>query len=284
MDPAPFNHALQPRPSDVPSVLVNQPKVVVGDDPGGYYCEHVFYTALKAAATCPGIVRDRWNDPLVGFLHIPGSRDRWLRADSPAHGSPVDSASRHRGTRRVVGLAIAGYVAEIALSAPEDEPVRLLITGFGPFAAVVDNPTGHFVLGRDNLDAAMGVAFGRRLLTTKGEPAVIEPQMPTIWQYRVRSNDGRERRIWLGTVRLTTDDTAMAADHPTSIVTAMAGSFQPQAVLSLGVARKARTFIAEHAASDRNLSNGCHMEKAADERLPSNFALARALVRRRDAK
>lgn len=271
-------------PPDVPSVLLTRPRVIHGDDPGGYYCEHVFYTAQQTAAhsavRCNG-----WGEALIGFLHVPGRRDGWLGADSPRHGQPVDPARRHAGTRRVVGRALAGFCTTLMADPPDlDSPLRILLTGFGPFAAVVDNPTGDFVSDDTNLDAAMGVAFGRRLLTPAGSRQALDASghaasgAPVIRQYRTRRSDGTMQTVWLGTVCLATDDTAVAADHPSSLVTAMTGPFQPHAVLSLGVARSAKTFWVEHKAGDRNLTVGRHVEAVANHHLPSNFALARAIV------
>lgn len=87
-------------------------------DAGGFYCEHVLFASLSAAA--PGT--------RVGFLHIP------------------DDAATYGGASR--DLEAVARVTHAVLQPWLRPDVRLLITGFGPWEDIVDNPSGAFVDSR----------------------------------------------------------------------------------------------------------------------------------------
>lgn len=259
------------RPIDVPRRLGRQPAVTHSGDAGGFYCEHAFFTAQEVAATA-SVRRNGHGELLVGFLHVPGSADRWLTG---AH--PPDPAKRHGRTRRVVGRALAGFVTEILASGlPQDEPIRLLVTGFGPWGAVVDNPTGDFVRESANLEAALALGLGSALAA----PPVVTPAAP--WRLDVTARLGGshgQRSVLLCGWHLPTSDEALDPAAAHALPSAIVGPLRPHAVLSLGVACRRRRFYVEHTATDANLIDGRHQEAAPRQVLAPNYALARAIRR-----
>jgi hypothetical protein len=156
-----------------------------------------------------------------------------------------------------------------------DGPVRLLLTGYGSWGIVVDNPTGDFVGRRETLDAALVNGFGDRvrLLPTVVGSAPWELQAA----YEVRVAPDRWQALVVCGWTLPTSDEALDPGHPQSLPSAIMGAFQPHGVLSLGVARRRRRFYVEHTADDENLVDGRHQPAPARTTLPPNFALARAI-------
>lgn len=259
------------RPADVPRRLWRDPHVTHSGDAGGFYCEHAFFTAQTVAATA-AVRQNRHGERLVGFLHVPGAQDRWMTA---LH--PPDPAKRHGRTRLVVGRALAGFTTDVlAGGIGPEEPIRLLLTGFGPWGAVLDNPTGDFVANPENLQAALALGFADRLAS---RPLVTVAEAEP-WRLEVAVHaslpDGPRQVIVCGW-QLPTSDEALDQEAPRSLPVAIRGSFQPHAVVSLGVARRRRRFYVEHTADDENLVDGCHRPNPAGTAHAVNFALARAI-------
>lgn len=268
----------------LPEVLLESAsvRVVHGTDPGDFYCEHMFFRAQQHAQK-PGssVVKNEQGELLVGFLHVP-----WDRATSapPPDGSepaPYTQEERHDALSRVVGAALRGYCAAAAKRAAADEPLKLLVTGYGPFSTARNNPTGEFVSRTENLDRAMAHGFGSRLLTPVGEPQATDAADVFQLRYRVLDKDGgSEREVLVRLQRFPVADAAIDGVSEKSVQRAM-DDFQPQAVLSLGVA-SGRDFRAEFHADDGGLSDSDGAARhdgslAARVTLRDNYALARAI-------
>lgn len=235
--------------------------VVRGDDPGDYYCEHVFYTAGRAAAA-PGssIVRNADGEPLVGFLHVPG--DAYTETST----KPPSQAERHTKSREVIAAAIAGYVNEVPAS---ERNVRVLLSGFGPFESIVNNPTGDFTQNRENIDAAMASAFA-------AAPGTIVARSSRSYDLQYTLSDGR--RVTIRCARLPVDDTTIDGRSSWSIQR-LYKDFRPHAALHLGVATSAKSYRAEFHADNGGLrADGKHDAFAdATDSLADNFSLERVL-------
>jgi pyrrolidone-carboxylate peptidase len=258
----------------LPEVLLETPSASVrhGYDPGDFYCEHTFFTT-QGAANAPGssVLRNAAGERLVGFLHVPSDPHTYQPS------APLDQEARHGATREVVGAALRGYVDEIQRSG--ESPARVLLTGFGPWELVQNNPTGDFVAHRENVDAAMREAFGRRLLSREGV-RVGGDDHSDVWSYRVKDEaTGRAREVHIEARRLPVTDEAINGSER-SLQQAME-RFRPHGVISMGV-HSGVHFLAEHHADDGGLrvENGRqrHDDAATPTRAqPANFSLPRAI-------
>jgi pyrrolidone-carboxylate peptidase len=196
-------------------------------DAGDFYCEHVYYVAQQQALlSSSSVLSNSRGERLVGFIHLPED----AQTSRAPIASPTDAqvTARHGDTRRVVGAAIAGYFNDTA--SQTDGPVRIMVSGFGPFMSVTDNPSGDFVSQRANIDAAMEAAFGSRLVGRP--PAGADMNQPL--SYRVRQDDGSIREVQIRAVRLPVTDAALDPAQAGSIPAEMA-RFRPHAVISMGV-------------------------------------------------
>ncbi len=265
----------------LPETLLRTPSAAVhhGSDPGNFYCEHAFFVALNAA-NAPGssIVVNANGERLVGFLHVP--HDQYTYSPRPLADptTVADQAARHRGTREVIGVAIRGYVDAARRSGAH--PVRLLLTGFGAWAGVYDNPTGDFVSHRANIDAAMRHAWGRNLVAPEGR-RIGGDEQSDIWSYRVRDpSTGRQDEVRVEARRLPVSDEAI--DGSDGSLQAAIERFRPHGVISMGV-HGGPFHLAEHHADDGGLriderGRPGHDGGVAPTRdLPANYALPRAL-------
>ena len=260
----------------LPAVLLQTAKarVVHGDDPGDFYCEHAFFTSQQTAALpSSSVLKNAQGERLVGFLHVP--RD----AATDKAGAVDDQDARHDGTRDVVGAALCGYVADAGASV--GGALRILLTGYEQWGSVQNNPTGDFVSHPQNVDAAMARGFGRTLMTRHGI-RVGGDDHSDVWRYRVRDDAaGRDREVLIEARRLPVDDNAIDGG-PRSLQTAIA-KFQPHGVINMGVHGGA-DFIAEHHADDGgiNVVDGKQVHDDAfgpRVNLADNFALPRAIQR-----
>jgi hypothetical protein len=227
-------------PRVLPQVLYEAPGVTVklGSDAGDFYCEHALFVALRTAAAPDSVVGvNDFGERLVGFLHVP------VDAQTEGRGPPASPAERHRGTREIVALALRGYFDAAKSNA---DSVRILLTGYGQWGNVVDNPTGAFVKDSANIDAAVRLAFGKDLVGALGAP------IDGAHTYLVR--DGRTRMMRELVVHARAFDVADSTidGGPRSLQAAMR-EVQPHAVLSMGV-RWIQTHEAEVHADDGGLS------------------------------
>jgi pyrrolidone-carboxylate peptidase len=262
----------------LPEVLLEraEAKVIHGTDPGDFYCEHMFFCAQKEAEASGSVVANGGGEKLVGFLHWPWD------SQTSGYDTQYDVAERHDGARTVIGAALRGYAIDAA--AQTGGPVRLLLTGYGPFGSARNNPTGEFVEHDENLDVALQRAFGAALLTPTGSASPQQGDAaPDVWErgYRVVI-DGEERDLVVRRQKFPVTDVAIDPQGSDSIQGAMR-DFEPHGVLSMGVAG-GRAFMAEFHADDGGLAGGAaqprHDDGApASTNLPDNYALARAIRR-----
>lgn len=264
--------------AEVPDVLLEAggARVEHGTDPGNFYCEHAFFTLQRFAAEV-GIKKNAQGEPLCGFLHVPFDAECGAAANAT-----FDLAKRYAGHRRVVGAALLGYFEAAKPNA--HDPVKILITGYGPFQSITNNPSGGFVSHRENIDAAMKHAFGTALIGPKGKLLVDRvggsPNDTLALRYRV-NDGGRVRHVVIVAERLQVADVALDNGDPGSLVGALK-AVKPDAALSLGV-HGGSSFLAEHHADDGGLvidaqGKARHDDaKAPTTAFLDNYALARAI-------
>lgn len=262
----------------LPDVLLERAgaRVIHGDDPGDYYCEHMFFSAQEAVANTASVAENDKGEKLIGFLHVPD--DGYTRR--AADGS-YTLAERHERSWHVVGAAMRGFFDDAA--ARVTGPVRMLLTGYGPFMSARNNPTGELVAEKACLDEMMTRGFGTRL-AGPGEELPVVPDDPADTMrvsFTVKTPSG-DREVVVRAQRFPVDDTAIDPAEPGSVQAAMA-AFEPHAVLSMGV-WGGDTYKAEHHADDGGLDDSTgsprHSWRApADRTMPKNFALARAIER-----
>ncbi len=246
-----------------------------GTDPGDYYCEHMFFSAQASSLRSgSSVASNREGEKLVGFLHLP--RDGW----SEGAGGAYTQEQRHAGTREVIGAAVRGYY-DAAAAQVHEGPIRMLMTGYGPFSSMTNNPTGDFVTHRENLDAAMRNAFGDNLVSNEGRRVSGDGDDAT-YQYQVRDpSTGRERSVVIDAVRMPVSDEAIDGSSPRSVQQTME-RFRPHAVISMGVNPGGSTFLAEHHADDGGLRNEGGRQIHDDASTPrnnlgDNYSLPRAI-------
>lgn len=123
-----------------PAWPAHRADVALGVDPGTYFCGGLAH-ALAGRA---GAAR-------VGFVHV-----------------PPDAMLPRPALLDLLGLVAAGLLAALAAERPWR---RALITGFGPFPGVADNPTAAFA-GDPTRLAALGPVHGTvlRLAAADGTP------------------------------------------------------------------------------------------------------------------
>ncbi|WP_434420549.1 hypothetical protein [Nannocystis pusilla] len=130
--------------------------VQLGVDPGAFYCADQLAN-LIALADEPAFA-----GVLTGFIHVPPDRSTGAAAAAATHLLP--RSDNLQQCARVVAAA-ARELSE------GTSPLTLVLTAFGPFAGVVDNPTAAFVGGPDHLVAAV------RLAAPELRPIEREPLM-----------------------------------------------------------------------------------------------------------
>jgi len=223
-----------------PFVLAKLPggtRVTQGSDPGDFYCEHAFFTSTQEAQRKDtSILKNSHGEPLTGFLHVPADKATFQSE------TRIDPAERHAERRTVVGAALRGLVDAARPQLPSDAPVRVLVTGYGAFGSVKNNPTGDFVGQQSNFDAAMQRGFGDKLVTPRGKLLESEDGRQRL-EYKVLEPSGAQRSVIVEAVKLPVDDSAINGG-PRSLQ-ARIGAFQPHAVMSMGVAAGSRDYLAE---------------------------------------
>jgi pyrrolidone-carboxylate peptidase len=209
---------------------------------GDYYCEHAFFITNEAANK-PGssILRDANGQAMSTFLHYPGAKDQ-----------PNASADvRHAETRQVVGTAIRGYVDQAAGQVGANQPINVMLTGYGTFGGAANNPTESFVSDPRNVDAAMVHGFGDALKRgDDGQPLRTQTEVngQPVYRYTITDAQGRERNVDVMAARLTVDDNAINGGS-TSLQSHI-DAFQPNAVINMGVRPGGRSYDFETRADD----------------------------------
>jgi pyrrolidone-carboxylate peptidase len=270
------------RASDVtsfPQVLatIGQHTVELGTDPGNFYCEHMFFSTQEKAAE-PGcsILADAQGERFCGFLHFPRDPETTLDPSTPPARS---QAERHAETREIVARAIRGWSEAIAPQIGQ-EPLRILLTGYGAFMDVRNNPTGDFVSHQENLDAAMARAFGTRLKTPQGVLQPADDQGAPTYLYRLDAGSGREQLAYISAIEFPVADAAIDPHSPHP-VQGVIDHVKPHAVLSMGVADD--RYLTEYRADAGGLSRadgGAHHDDSMPDklRLYDNYSLTRGFL------
>jgi hypothetical protein len=204
----------------------NGQNVVAGRDPGDFYCEHAFFSSNEFAhQQGSSVARDGRGDPLVTFIHHPGNLDQ------------PNSPTRQAGAQEVVGATLRGYVDAAKGQVPGNEPIKVLVTGYGEFQGVKNNPTQDFVTHPQNLDASMSRGFGSQLVrNADGTPnrQQLEPvNGQPVYRYQLQNQDGTTRNVDVALALLPVSDEAINGG-PQS-VQRLEHDFRPNAVINNGV-------------------------------------------------
>lgn len=209
--------------------------VVASDDPGTFYCAGLARELARYNAARPATV--------TGFMHMPA--DQATGPVAAANPALLTRRENHALAARVLGR----FVAAIAGDAGEQV---VMLTGFGAFEHVADNPTRAFVetlAGEANaasLDAVVRQAFGR---TFEREPMAARDGRVTAYRYRL---DGHAVVLATGVFALAeTEELAVAGRHTATMADLRArladlladvahatGGRTPDAIIGLGVDSK----------------------------------------------
>jgi hypothetical protein len=205
----------------------NGQNVVAGSpDMGDFYCEHAFFSSNEFANQ-PGssVAKDGNGQPLVTFIHHPGELDQ------------PDSPNRQQGAQQVIGATLRGYVDSARGQVPGNEPIRALVTGYGVFRGVNNNPTQDFVTHPQNLDAAMSQGFGSQL-ARNADGSVKREAQPSVdgqpvYRYTLNNPDGTTRNVDVALALLPVSDAAINGG-PQSLQR-LEQDFKPNAIINNGV-------------------------------------------------
>lgn len=208
--------------------------VELGVDPGTFYCGDQFAAliALGRAPPFAGVTR-------VGFVHVPPDRRSAPELDGAGL---LDRASNLDLAAQVLAVLLRGLSAGTG-------PVHLVLTGFGPFVGVVDNPSAAIVGDPAVIERAMAMAAPG--VVAVGESSRLNDVPAGIRGVR-RGFVGPEARSWTVTSLVlplaASDDAARRGDYfsadmmtarfgvALSAALAPAGDAPPAAIVSLGVA------------------------------------------------
>jgi hypothetical protein len=218
----------------------NGTAVVSQREAGDFYCEHTAWT-LNTEANKPGssIAKDATGKPLAGFLHLPGALDQL-------------GPKRHNATQEVIGAAFRGDVDAIRAGNPKTNPVKLLITGYGPFSTITNNPTGDFVSHGKNIDAAMKAGFGKAL---EGPGKKLHTAAGDVLEYRVKdAKTGKPFTVQVMAKQLDVADSAI--DGGPKSVQSLLKTFKPQGAISMGIDPDAKSYEAVVRADSGGLTKG----------------------------
>ncbi|MBZ5708181.1 hypothetical protein [Nannocystis pusilla] len=196
--------------------------VQLGVDPGTFYCADQLANLIALAG------EPAFTGVLTGFIHVPPDRATGPVAAAAAHLHPRGDGLQQ--CARVVAAALR------ELSEETSEPT-IVLTAFGPFAGVADNPTAAFVADLASLDAAAQLAAPELALAGRERLATA-----TLHRYA-----GASRTLTLATTVLPLaataadalagryfDTDATAANFHRALAPVLAVR-RPAAIISLGV-------------------------------------------------
>jgi len=294
----------------VPQKLAAQlpPSVQLGTTPGTFYCGRLFLAA-QIEATTPGssVLSTAHDEAAVGFLHIsrlPRFEGRWRGQWVPP---PPESDALLQGLQAMVaqqlGAAMRGFETELRPQLRPGEPMRFLLTGFGPFQTttdeIIENPSALF-LGNPKLhflQQTLNVAFGSSgwfagdLREVTFQPSAPSELGSSSLDIGVCSEGSLPRPLTIRQVVLPTSDVAVLAENRLSIQAEMR-EFRPHIVIGLGTGGELGyrlgpfgyflapnfTCTVEPYASLLTPSTVAGDMTATTCSLRANFALARAIV------
>jgi hypothetical protein len=144
---------------------------------GNYYCEAMMFSPQYMAEYEPGcsILKNRNEEPLNGFMHIPG--DKYFRTNVTP--TPDYLISRHAENSKMVGSGILGYLSQALEVNPQLENFKVLIAGY--HGHVPNNPSGEFARSVEPIGKALEHAFGDQLkkieVNSMGPPIRLTSQI-----------------------------------------------------------------------------------------------------------
>jgi hypothetical protein len=266
-------------PLGVPIEGPGLPPTLESTHAGGYYCAHTWFVANRHAATSR-VAKDDDGDPMIGFLHVPP--DPWtLGAGAGANDAPGPRDERHRATERVVAAALRGWLEQLD-AASQAGGLAVVVTGFGPFKEVVDNPTGALCGDSDAMRRVLDLALPDRASSCVGTPLDVARALHLgVVLSRAYLPRG-EREVTLFHRALPVDDDVLDANGPDALRDLLEQT-QASAWLGLGVSRSA-SFRVEVRPTSAGLdlcgARPRHDKgRAAEHTLPDNRSLARAIAR-----
>jgi len=225
--------------------------VTAGREAGDFYCEHAFFISNEFANQ-PGssVSRDGNGQPLATFIHHPGLLDQ------------PNSPDRQAGAREVVGATLRGYVDSARGQVPGNEPIKVLLSGYGEFAGVKNNPTQDFVTHPENLDAAMSQGFpGNLVRNADGTPQrqrLDDVNGQPVFRYAIRNEDGTNRNVDVMSALLPVNDNAINGGAQS--LQRLEQDFQPNAIINMGVNPGGRTWQMETRADDGGMRRTGNMQ------------------------
>jgi hypothetical protein len=263
-----------------PLVAPPFPDVRESTDAGAFYCAHSFFLANQHVGKAR-VARDQEGDPMIGFLHVPP--DPWTLG---GEGEPGARAGRHDDTIRVVAAALRGWVQQLDERPLADDraggEVTLLVTGFGPFRDVVDNPTGALCSDSFALRRALDLALPDRASSCVDSPVDVARahDLGVVKSFAFLPSGQREVTVLHRS--LDVEDPTLAATGAHAL-RPLLDATSADAWLGLGVCRS-RHFRVEVRPTSAGLELGgpepAHAKGApAVVTLPDNRSLCRAIVR-----
>lgn len=246
--------------------------VQLGVDPGSFYCADQLANLIALAGD------PRLAGVLTGFIHVPP--DRCTGASAAAAGHLLPRADNLQQCARVIATA----VRELSSGTGD---AMLVLTGFGPFAGVADNPTAAFVDGADCLDVTVRLASA----------GLVPGERESLGAVTLHRYAGDGRRLTLATAVLPLAATAAEAltgryfDTDTTaanfqrVVAEVLTVGRPRAIVSLGVdsgqvLRPARP--AFRIETQTRGFHGAHRGRTASDEFQRHPELARLFLRARE--
>ncbi len=247
--------------------------VLRGQHPGNFYCAHAFFLAQRfASQPDSSILKDEQGYPMTGFVHTP-------RGEEHKHEQLVAQIEWVL-TRVLRGLLFR------ALRMTKD-PIRIAVTGFGPFEdqqgdAVPHNVTGEFVSAPSRLRGALFGALPDLNAPKQPGLEVPEPLSPddTVIAHQVYDPSYRLGRPVLLMGRVLPVDTHALSDDPQVSLTGLLQAFRPHIWVGLGVRKRGMPeFVIEEVSDDSGLTLLPAPRHSGDHQPTTGHPLNRAAAR-----
>jgi len=204
--------------------------VQLGVDPGTFFCGAQLAQLIQLRRR-PGFDHTR-----VGFIHVP-----------PDHSTGEKARAKPQLHDRATNLAMVAQVLAIALRGFTRVGAALVLTGFGPFAGVADNPTEAFLGDPHSLDHTIALAHPGAQLDSARHLSTNLGVLVGIRDYHIPTQPGHSQELRLCTVLLQLAPTKadalaghyfdpdVVADHFTHAMGICCNALVPAAIVSLGV-------------------------------------------------
>ena len=199
---------------------------------GASVCEATAFSLSKMAEEEGSSIVKGAQGPLVGFLHLPGRKYLHL----PSEQYSTEDKERLAAVNDVVALSMRGYFSELQYKVKNNQPLRILITGFGRYKVYNDiytdiNISGDYISSVSNIDKTMQIAFGDRLV--KKTAQIIKTPLGNVLRYIIRDQKtaNQTRAIDILPKKLAAENETL--DSNGSLQKLVHG-FKPQAAIALG--------------------------------------------------